>query len=48
MMVQACHSLVDFLDNYIKPRGLTHLSQSSFYTTYIDTIWLIGQNVLVL
>ena len=47
MMVQACHSLVDFLDNYIKPRGLTHLSQSSFYTTYIDTR-VIGQNVLVL
>lgn len=38
MMVQACHSLEDFLDNYIK-RGLTHLSQSSFYTTYIDTIY---------
>lgn len=36
MMVQACHSLVDFLDNYIKPRGLTHLSR------------VIGQNVLVL
>lgn len=39
MMGQACHSLEDSLDNYIKPRGLTHLSQSSFYTTYIDTIY---------
>ena len=39
MMVQACHSLEDFLDNYIKPRGLTHLSQSSSYTTYRDTIY---------
>ena len=25
MMVQACHSLVDFLDNYIKPRGCNRM-----------------------
>ena len=38
MMVQACLSLVDSLDNYIKTKR-TDLSQSSFYTIYIDTIY---------
>ena len=40
MMVQACHSSVDSLDNYINTKRTDLFkSQSSFYTTYIDTIY---------